>query len=108
MIEEKSCLEKVEEGLSQFWREYGRSSLIKGLHTEITIEPRFFINGILNTEIAELLVEVYLSKVPRADLESGKVTVDEGGLSIKDESGNLVAKVSNPRIISQFAERLGL
>jgi len=108
MIEEKSCLEKIEEGLKKFWREHGRASTVKGLHTEISIEPRFFINGMVNSEIAELLVEVSLSKATQEDIEKGRVSIGEGGLILNDEAGRLIAKVKNPRIISQFAERFGL
>ncbi len=101
-------LEKIESALSKFWMDYGRTIQIKGAHTEILIEPKFFISGQLNPEAAELLVSVYLSQITPEDLAHGKVVVEEGTLKINDKFGQCVAEVHSPRILREFASRLGI
>lgn len=101
-------LKKIEAALSKFWMDYGRTIQIKGAHTEILIEPKFFISGQLNPEAAELLVSVFLSQITPEDLSHGKVVVEGGTLKINDKYGQCVAEVYNPRIIREFATRLGI
>jgi hypothetical protein len=107
-MEEKSYLEKVEEGLQKFWIDYGRSKVIKGAHTEIQIDPKFFIQGELNPEVADLLISVYLSQTTHVDLQEGRVTIQENVLKINDRNGKPIAEITNKRIIKEFTERLGI
>jgi len=62
----------------------------------------------LNPEAAELLVSVYLSQITPEDLAHGKVVVEEGTLKINDKFGQCVAEVHSPRILREFASRLGI
>ncbi|MFA4905831.1 MAG: hypothetical protein WC645_04935 [Candidatus Margulisiibacteriota bacterium] len=101
-------LKKIEGALSKFWMDYGRAIQVKGAHTEVLIEPKFFISGQLNPEAAELLVSVYLSQVTPPDLAKGKVVIADGALKINDKYGQCVAEVHSPKIIREFASRLGI
>lgn len=101
-------LKKIEGALSKFWMDYGRTIQVKGAHTEVLIEPKFFISGQLNPEAAELLVSVYLSEIKPEDLSRGKVAVEKGVLKINDKYGQCVAEVHSPRILREFANRLGI
>jgi hypothetical protein len=104
---EKSSVEKLEDGLKKFWKDYGYSRPIRGIHTEVVIEPKFFMGGQLNPQLADLLVSVYLSQTTKDDLRNGRVTVQKGVLLIKDKSGKLIAEVRNQKMIREFTSRFG-
>jgi hypothetical protein len=99
---------KLEEALRKFWMDYGRAVPIKGTHTEILIEPRFFLNGEINPEVADLLISVFLSQTTREDVRRGRVTVRKGVITIKDKYGQPMAEVCNQQTIREFTSRLGL
>lgn len=105
--QERNPVEKLEEGLQKFWREYGYSRPIRGIHTEVVIEPKFFMGGQLNPQLADLLVSVYLSQTTKEDLRNGRVTIQKGVMMIKDKKGKLVAEVRNQKMIREFTSRFG-
>ncbi len=96
---EKTELEKLEDALRAFYRDYGRRTPIKARHTEVMVEPRFFIGGKLNPEIERLIVIVYLSKVKMDDILRGRVIIAPDLISIKDENGEEIVKVTSKKII---------
>jgi hypothetical protein len=98
---------KLEEALRKFWKDYGRANTIKGAHTEIVIEPKFFLNGKLNPEIGDLLISVYLSQTTINDVEKGKITLRDGALFINDKYGKPIAEVRNQSMIQEFTSRFG-
>lgn len=106
-MDNKDPVSKLEEALRKFWLDYGKTNTIKGAHTEIVVEPKFFMNGKLNPEIEDLLLSVYLSSTTVEDLKKERVTIKEGVLYIKDKFGNPVAEVRNQTMIREFTSRFG-
>lgn len=101
-------IQKLEEALKKFWQDYGRTDTIRGAHTEIVIEPKFFLNGKLNPEVEDLLLSVYLSRVTVGDLKSGRIILNKGTLLIKDQRGKRVAEVRNQAMVEEFSSRFGI
>ena len=81
----KSQLERLEDELKRVWRTYNKQGPIKGAHTEIEIEPRIFIGDELNSQIAEVLASVYLSKTTIEDVEEGNIEIMEEAIVLKDK-----------------------
>jgi hypothetical protein len=101
-------ISKLEEALKKFWKDYGRSNVINGTHTEIVIEPKFFLNGKLNPELEDLLISVYLSQTTLDDVKRGKIMLQDGALTIKDKFGKPVAEIRKQTMIEEFTSRLGI
>lgn len=98
----------LENALRKFWKDYGRSNTVKGIHTEVVIEPKFFLNGKLNPEVADLLLSVYLSHTTIEDVKKGKITVQNGAMTVKDKFGKPIAVIRNVSMIEEFTSQLGL
>ena len=62
LAEIKDSVDTLEDAVKNFWFKYGKTPVIKGYHTEVIIEPRFFVGGYLNPQIAKLILKVYLQK----------------------------------------------
>ncbi|HTY13762.1 MAG TPA: hypothetical protein VMD02_06205 [Candidatus Omnitrophota bacterium] len=99
---------KLEAALKKFWNDYGRTNTVNALHTEIVIEPKFFLNGKLNPEVEDLLISVYLSHTTIDDVKKGKISLRDGVLTVKDQRGKPVAEVRKVSMIQEFTSRLGL
>ncbi len=101
-------ISKLEEALKKFWADYGRSNTVNGIHTEIVIEPKFFLNGKLNPEVEDLLISVYLSHTTLEDVKKGKVTLRNGVMTIKDKLGKPIAEIRKLSMIQEFSSQLGI
>jgi len=104
----ETAVKNLEEGLQLFWQDHGRANKISGSHAQISIEPKLIIGGRLNQEVVDLMISVYLSNATINDVKKGKITVDNGVLTIKDRFGTPIAEVRNESIIEQFTCRVGL
>lgn len=102
----ESEFEKLEKELKDIWVEYGNSTPVKGLHTQITVEPQVFIGKHLNNEIADLLAQIYLSKLGPQDVKDGKVTLKEDVLTINSGDGKPLVEVRSQTTIRQFISKL--
>jgi len=100
MVGTKQCF--VPTTLQRFASDHMKKQVIKGAHTEIVVEPRCYVGGKVNPQVAELLVSAYLRKCSKQDLENGRITVEDGLLIIRDTHGNPVARVRKQKIIQEF------
>ncbi|MBU0572955.1 MAG: hypothetical protein ABIJ26_01270 [Candidatus Margulisiibacteriota bacterium] len=107
MDKEITNIDRLEEALKRFWKDYDQNSRpIKGVHTEVVVEPKFFLGGKLNPQVRDLLITVYLSSCTREDVEKGKITIQNGTLLIKDKYGKPMATIRKQRIIREFMQRI--
>lgn len=104
----EDSISKLEEALRKFWADYGNNNPIKGVHTEIVIEPKYFMNGKLNPEVADLMLSVYLSHSTIEDVKKGRITISQGAMLVKDKFGKPVAEIRNQSMIQEFTSRFGL
>lgn len=98
----KTYLDLLEGAIRKLWRKHKNPAVIKALHTEIMVEPQPFIRGILNPQIAEFLVELYLEQAKTNPLCEGSVLVKDGVLSILDKDGRLIAETTSPKLIRNY------
>lgn len=104
----KSKLELLEDELKNTWKKYADRGPIKGIHTEIEIDPKTFLGDDLNPEIAKLLASLYLSKTTINDVVNGKVEITDQALVIKDRDKKPIAIERSQKAIREFKGRLGL
>ena len=88
--------------IKKIWRKHNDPTIIKALHAEITVEPTAFVNGKLNPQISEFLINLYLKEIKADPLYNGTVEVRNGLLLIKDKDGNLVAETTSPQAINDY------
>ena len=96
---EKTELDLLEESLMAFWKRNKKRRIIKGFHTEIEIEPRVFMRGNLNPEIAATLSEQILLQLLSNKEEAKRVTISNDLITINDEAGNPIIEIKDPKII---------
>jgi len=106
MSSNKTALEKAEDLLKKFWRENSKAPVIKAKHAELRIEPRVFVGGKLNSEIARLLVKEYLSKISMEDIARGRVIITSDRIRIRDESGKTIAEIRSKALINSMINRI--
>jgi len=104
----KDQLELLEEEIKKVWKQYADHDPIRGMHTEIEIEPKALIGEHLNPEVATLLASLYLSKTTVDDVEKGKVEITDEALVIKDENKKPIAIIRSQKIIHDYKGMLGL
>jgi|SRR3989339_432609 len=102
MPNEKSALEKLEDGLKSFWRKSGKASVVAAKHTEFVIEPRVFLGNQVHPEILKMLVENYLSQASRQDSGIGNIEVTPDKLIIKSPKGKPLMIVNDKKLINQY------
>jgi hypothetical protein len=108
---QKSCLDKVEAALNEFWTAYSRQLPIKGRHTEVTVKPRILVGDELNPQIIQKIVEVYLLKATVKHILSGKVVIADNCIQIKNDAGKVIVEITNAalikKVINQVTVQLG-
>ncbi len=104
----KSYLELLEDELKKLWRTYGNHHPIKGVHTEIEIEPKAFLGDKLNPEISGLLASVYLSKTTIDDVNRGKIELHDQAIVIKDKNKKPIAIIRSQKAVKELKGRFGL
>ena len=92
----------IEKALSAFWQDYGQGNPIKARHTEVKIQPKLFIGGKLNPQVAQKIVEVYLAQVTMEEIMNGKIVISEDAVQIKDESGKVKVEVKDKKFIKKM------
>ncbi|OGC03394.1 hypothetical protein A2276_00560 [candidate division WOR-1 bacterium RIFOXYA12_FULL_43_27] len=100
--QKRTYLDLLEESLKQLWRKHNRVPVVKAMHTEVIVEPQPFVRGILNPQVADFLVGLYLHNVKANIIKDGKVEVKDGLLRILDGNNNLIAETVSPKIISEY------
>lgn len=100
--EEKTNLEVLEESLLNFWKKNENRQIIRGFHTEIVIEPRVFMNGELNPEIAALLAEKIVMRLLSEKSPSAKVNISREAITVTDKNGNPIVEIRDPKIIASI------
>ena len=101
----QSCFDKVEAALNAFWLDHGAQPAIKARHTEVSIEPRFFVGDRLNPQIAKKIVEVFLLNATPAHFISGRITVTKEGVQIKDARGAVIVEAKSPAFIKLVRDK---
>lgn len=104
----KSKLELLEDELKNTWKKYAGGRPVKGVHTEIEIEPKAFLGDELNPEIAKLLASLYLSKTTINDVVNGNVEITDQALVIKDRDKKPIAIIRSQKAIRTLKGRIGL
>ena len=99
---EKDHISLLERALKKLWRKYNPAPVIKAKHTEISVEPRPFIGGKLNPQIADFILRLYLQKVKVNPNFNGEIEVRDGILKVKDKNGRLIAETTSPKIIREY------
>ena len=85
MVEDNKKVKQIlEEGLSRFWKDYGKILSVKGIHTQIKVKPIFLIGNNVNPEVAKRLMLIYLMQLTADRVIAGEVKVDSEGLKIFD------------------------
>lgn len=102
----ESSFDKLEQELKNIWVEYGHSSPVKGVHTEVTIEPQVFVGNKLNNEIADILVQLYLSRLGPQDLKDGRVEIDEDVMTLYSDEGKPLVEIRSKKTIREFISRM--
>ncbi|MCX5750357.1 MAG: hypothetical protein NT099_01600 [Candidatus Saganbacteria bacterium] len=100
--EEKTNLEVLEESLINFWKKNESRKIIRGFHTEIVIEPRVFMHGELNPDIAALLAEKIVTRLLSEENPSAKVNISREVITVTDKKGNPIVEIRDPKIISSI------
>ena len=98
--------EKLEQELRDIWVEYGHSSPIKGRHTQIVIEPQVLVGQKINNEIADILVQLYLSKLGPQNVRNGEVTIKENVMTINSDEGKPLVEIRSRKTIREFISRM--
>jgi hypothetical protein len=98
--------EKLEQELRDIWVEYGHSSPIKGRHTEIVIEPQVLVGQKINNEVADILVQLYLSRLGPQNVKNGEVTIKENVMTINSKEGKPLVEIRSKRTIREFISRM--
>ncbi|KAF0134940.1 MAG: hypothetical protein FD145_321 [Candidatus Saganbacteria bacterium] len=107
-MKEKDPISELQNAIRQLWKDYGKRNTIKGIHTEIEIEPKYFLNGKLNPEISDLMISVFLSKSTIEDVNNGKITIKKQSIIINDKQGRPIAEIKKQSMIREFTSRLGI
>ncbi len=104
--ENKTALEKIEEALKWFWRKESGAKMMKAKNAEFIVEPKMFIGGEINPEIAQLIIKRYLARVTTEDIINRKVVIAEDKIIINDDNGNKLLEVKSKSIINKMVNRL--
>ncbi|MDI6731873.1 MAG: hypothetical protein QME05_04765 [Candidatus Margulisbacteria bacterium] len=102
MNQEKSALDNLKDALRNFWRKYGKPSIVAAKHTDFIIEPTIFVGDKLNPEILKLLTMAYLANASRQDSGFGNIDVTPEKLVIKSSKGRPLVVVNDQKIIRQY------
>ena len=102
----EGSFDKLEQELKNIWVDYGNSSPVKGMHTEVSIEPQVFIGNKLNNEIADILVQLCLSRLGPQDLKDGKVVLDENVMTLYSDEGKPLVEIRSKKTIREFISRM--
>ena len=89
----RSALEKIEETLKWFWRKNSDTKMMKAKNAEFIVEPKVFIGGEINPQIARLIVKRYLERVTPEDIINRKIVITEEKIIINDDEGNKILEV---------------
>lgn len=100
--QKKTYLDLLETSLKALWRKHNRVPVVKAMHTEVVVEPQPFVRGILNPQVADFLVGLYLHNVKANIIKDGKVEVKDGVLKILDNEGKPIAETISPKLISEY------
>ncbi|MBU0687512.1 MAG: hypothetical protein KKB81_06685 [Candidatus Margulisbacteria bacterium] len=98
----KTYFDKMQEALGAFWNDFNKHGPIKARHTEVHVKPKFFINGELNPQVAQKIVEVYLQQVSVKQILTGQVVISEDKIRIKNEKGKVIFVITNQRLIGKM------
>lgn len=98
--------EKLEKELKDIWVEYGHSSPIKGRHTQVVIEPQVLVGQTINNEIADILVQLYLSKLGPQNVRNGEITIKEDTMTINSDDGKPLVEIRSRKTIREFISRM--
>lgn len=104
--DDRSALERVEEALKWFWRKNSGTKMMKAKNAEFIVEPKVFIGGKINPEIARLIIKRYLERVTPEDIIDKKVVITEEKVVINDDEGNQILEVKSKSLINKMVNRL--
>lgn len=105
----KNYLEQLEDELKKVWKSYSNNEPIKGIHTEIEIEPKIFLGDSLNAEIAEILAQVYLSNTTIEDVEKGNIEIRDEAIVLKDKKTDKpIAIIRSQKIIHGLKNKFNI
>lgn len=90
---------ELEKGLRSFWKDFGQNAAINALRNRFVIEPAMLMGGIVNPEVSNKLVWVYVSQSTTDKLSRGSIQVAKDRFVIRPSAGNMEISISNPKIL---------